>query len=97
LSTSNDRSEPERLDAHRAQRRGTTAESVSSDDGGARDGHVHDDDAHHGDTQTPAQFEEASVVRRARQIERLRAAVEAEEYRPNPGQIAESMLENERT
>lgn len=92
MSTLNDRSEPERLDAHRAQRRDTTAESVSSDDG-----HVHDDDAHHGDTQTPAQFEEASAVRRARQIERLRAAVEAEEYRPNPGQIAESMLENERT
>ena len=34
---------------------------------------------------------------RSRKLEQLREVVEAGEYRSDPGQIAESMLENERS
>jgi anti-sigma28 factor (negative regulator of flagellin synthesis) len=45
----------------------------------------------------PAAFEESPAVLRARNLERLRDAVDAGDYRPDPGGIAESMLDNERS
>ena len=77
--------EPERLDTHRAARRraGTAPEDQPA--GGKRSG------------ESPADFEAARVVKRARRVEQLREAVDADEYRPDPAQIAESMLDNERT
>ena len=47
--------------------------------------------------EAPAEFEESPAVLRARNIERLREAVDAGDYRPDPGRIAESMLDNERS
>ena len=82
MSGSNQRQEPEQLDAHRGAR-GKRAAASATDAGG--------------NGQSPTSFEEAHVVKRARRIEQLREIVESGDYRPDPGQIAESMLENERS
>ena len=80
--TTPDRNEPEQLDAHRASRPAVSADPL---------------DPPAGDSQPPASFEESRAVQRARRIEELRDVVDAGEYRPDPGEIAESMLDNERT
>lgn len=87
MTPSNQQDEPTRLDAHRAARAANDTaapEQAAPDDAGAS-------------SEPPASFEESEIVRRARQIELLREVVDAGEYRPDPGKIAESMLENERS
>lgn len=81
--TRSDSQPPQRLDSHPAARRERATEPPSMDDA--------DPGA------TPTSFEEARVVKRARRVEELQKIVDAGEYRPDPGQIAESMLENERS
>lgn len=78
--------EPERLDAHRAARGDRATDPPPQ----AFDG----DD---GPGEPPASFEESAAVKRARHLEQLREVVDAGEYRPDPGKIAESMLDNERS
>ncbi len=82
MSTSDRRQEPDNLEAHRA-RRGPRASEPAPDTAG--------------ESGEPASFEESPAVKRARHIEQLREIVDAGEYRPDPGKIAESMLENERS
>ena len=81
--TRSDSQPPERLDSHPAARRKRATEPASTDDG--------DPGA------PPTSFEEAPAVKRARRVEELRDIVDSGDYRPDPGQIAESMLENERS
>ena len=77
--------EPERLDAHRAARGGAQAASEDAAPAGKAGG------------ESPAEFEQSRAVKRARRIEELRESVDADDYRPDPARIAESMLDNERT
>jgi anti-sigma28 factor (negative regulator of flagellin synthesis) len=76
---------PERLDEHRAARKAArpNEDSPPSDAGEA--------------APEPASFEESPAVQRARLVDRLRDAVDAGDYHPDPGKTAESMLENERS
>jgi anti-sigma28 factor (negative regulator of flagellin synthesis) len=81
--TRSDSPPPERLDSHPAARR-KRATGPKPDEAGETGA-------------PPTSFEEAPAVKRARRVEELRDIVDSGEYRPDPGQIAESMLENERS
>lgn len=79
--------QPTDLSAHRAARGREVAPATAS----AASGEVT------GAGEEPTAFEESPTVLRARNLERLREAVDAGDYRPDPGGIAESMLDNERS
>lgn len=85
MTATDHRNEPERLDAHRAARGSDGSDATAPAD------------PPEGDAPPPASFEESAAVQRARKIEELRDAVDSGDYHPDPGRIAESMLENERT
>lgn len=89
MTSSTHGNEPERLDAHRAARAASTDPAQTPADP--------EDERDTREREEPASFAESPAVIRARQLERLREAVDSGDYRPDPGRIAESMLENERT
>ena len=89
MSKTNHGGEPERLDARRAARAQAASDATPAAEDSAS--------MPAGDPAPPASFEESPVVIRARQIERLREAVDSGDYRPDPGKIAESMMDNERS
>jgi len=89
VTSSTHGTEPERLDAHRAARVDSADPAQTLADP--------EEDRDTGAHEEPASFAESPAVIRARQLERLRQAVDSGDYRPDPGRIAESMLENERT
>jgi anti-sigma28 factor (negative regulator of flagellin synthesis) len=89
VTSSTHDSEPERLDTHRAARAAAADPAQTPADP--------EDERDTPEREKPASFAESSAVVRARQLERLREAVDSGDYRPDPGRIAESMLENERT
>ena len=81
--------EPDRLDAHRAARA-----TPDAGDAPAMRGSASSLDS---EPEAPTSFEESPAVVRARRLEELREIVDAGDYRPDPGKIAESMLDNERS
>lgn len=87
MSQSTRSDQPEDLSAHRAARGGpdtSTDASVEPSETSVV-------------SAEPTAFEDSPAVLRARNLERLRDAVDAGDYRPDPGGIAESMLDNERS
>lgn len=87
MTNTDHRDEPERLDTRR------NAPSEPAPAGDAAEASVPAD----GTDAAPTSFEAAPTVIRARMLERLQEAVDSGDYRPDPGRIAESMMENERS
>lgn len=89
MTKSNNGGEPRRLDAHRAAR--GTADPAEPPEAPSS-AEAPDDEP-----EAPTSFEESPAVVRARRLEQLREVVDAGDYRPDPGKIAASMLDNERS